>query len=347
MESAFIAHLEGNYILVAGDNMGYENIVFPIPIFCNYQIPISLDINADNPELVSKIALRKRDDSNWIVDLILNPMSAKQELNLDWKCLVLILDNGDNDKSTDDVDTYLTSSLCVQSEHPEIQKKAFSLADPNKDLIKTVKNTLSFLQEVKFKSDGNYKGLDALEALYHGGSCVSAANLTTALLRANGIPARILATHPTWFGRHQTHYIIEAFIQDNGWVSLEPCMNRTPEPPQNNITVSVIRLEDENNSILRWIYWQGVPYLSLPEKLTSGDIGFKCPPGGPHKAQIIKTIEVDGVEDNLCEFVKENYAYDNASKVRYNHSTAGSILKYTGTWNNLKDEYDKIIKATF
>ena len=43
-------------------------------------------------------------------------------------------------------------------------------------------------------------GLDAVQALDRQGSCTSCANLVAALLRGNGIPARILAGYPTYLG---------------------------------------------------------------------------------------------------------------------------------------------------
>lgn len=297
MASATISYMEGNYIFVVGQDTSYEEIVFPIPLILDNQVPIYLNLTGNPPELVSNIKLNRRDDTNWVVNLTLSPMKAGQKLDVKWECSIFIMDEGSDEEFLEagreqyDSGDYLMSSLCVQSEHSEIQKKAFDLKS-HRDAYETITNVLAFLQEIKAKADRDYKSLDALEALYHGGSCVSAANLATALLRANGIPTRILATHPTWFGRHQTHYVMESFVPYKGWIRMDPSVGKIPDLSRNNIIMSIIRLQDENSSHSRWQYpMRGVPYLSLPEKLTSGNIGYMCPRGGPHKALIIRKFE--------------------------------------------------------
>jgi transglutaminase-like putative cysteine protease len=107
--------------------------------------------------------------------------------------------------------------------------------------------------------------LDAVHALDKQGSCTSCANLVAALLRANGIPARILAGYPTWCGALQTHYIVEAFVPDYGWYPIESTRLQAPWAPYQQIEVAIIPPEHEDRSEGRPFAADGVPYLSLNE----------------------------------------------------------------------------------
>ena len=86
-------------------------------------------------------------------------------------------------------------------------------------------------------ASGRVDALTATEALTKRGSCTSCANLGAALLRAQGIPARIVAGYPTWCGALQTHYVVEYWLPQGGWRLLE----------SRNSMTSVIRprVEDE------------------------------------------------------------------------------------------------------
>ena len=278
---------------------GYESIIIPIPFPFSTQMPIYLDIAAHPFELVSKLTIERGNHGNAFIQLVLKPMDSGQDFSLDWVCPVFIVNQLDwmefpkqsESDGLDEVQSFLPQSACVQVKNARLTSKAASLKSPSKDILQTIRNVLDFIQEQKTTWDLKYNGFDALEALQHGGSCVSAANLATALLRGNGIPARMLATHPTWFPRHQTHYAVEAFVGSE-WILMDPARGKFPDTLCQNPVVAVIDIQAENKSVSRWQYpiW-GVPYLSLPEKLTSGDIGYRCPIGGPHNAEIIQDFQ--------------------------------------------------------
>lgn len=299
MIHATITHVEGNYIFRAGEKTGHESVVIPIPFPFSTQTPIYLDITADPSELVSKLSVERGNHGNALIHLVIEPMDSGQDFFLDWVCPLFIVNQlewnaiSEQAKSgcPEDVESFLSQSFCVQTENARIKRKAASLRITDNDTLQTVRNVLHFIQEQKPTWDFKYNGFDALEALQHGGSCVSVANLATALLRANGIPARMLATHPTWFGRHQTHYAVEAFVGSE-WIAMDPARGKFPDSLCQNPVVSVIDIQAEDKSVSRWQYpmW-GVPYLSLPEKFTAGDIGYMCPKGGPHRAEVVQDFE--------------------------------------------------------
>ena len=213
MIRATIAHVEGNYVFRASEKTGYESALFLIPFQFSTQTPVYLDIAANPFELVSKLTVEPGDHSNAFIRLVIEPMDSGQDFSLDWVCPVFIVNQLDWKQISKQgemiaergVPTFLSQSSCVQAEDEQIISKAVSLNSPSNDTLQTIRNVLDFIQAQKTTWDLKYHSFDALQALQHGGSCVSAANLATALLRANGIPARILATHPAWFPRHQTH----------------------------------------------------------------------------------------------------------------------------------------------
>lgn len=299
MIRATLAQVEGNYIFNAGEKTGHESVLIPIPFPFSTQTPIYLDITANPFELVSKLTVERGNHGNTFIHLVIKPMDSGQDFSLDWVCPVFIVNQLDwreiskqgENNCREGEKSFLSQSSCVQSKNARIKSKAASLKSPINDIPQTIRNVLDFIQEQKTIWDLKYNGFDALEALQHGGSCISAANLATALLRANGTPARMLATHPTWFPRHQTHYAVEAFVGSE-WILMDPARGKFPDTLCQNPVVAVIDIQAENKSVSRWQYpiW-GVPYLSLPEKLTSGDIGYRCPTGGPHRAEIIQDFE--------------------------------------------------------
>jgi transglutaminase-like putative cysteine protease len=110
---------------------------------------------------------------------------------------------------------------------------------------------------------------DAVQALDHMGSCVSSANLAAALLRANGIPARVLGGYPSWAsGPMQCHFIVEAFVPGYGWFPLEPTQGRAPVRPSDQVQVSIVPPEYEDlRAVDRTSGVPGLLYLSISETL--------------------------------------------------------------------------------
>jgi hypothetical protein len=106
-----------------------------------------------------------------------------------------------------------------------------------------------------------------VEALDKQGSCTSCANLVAAVLRACGVPARIVAGYPSWSGPLQTHYIVEAYVPEYGWYPIESTMGRSPWPNDQQALVAIIppRHEDQAMAGARVGVAGGVPYLSLTE----------------------------------------------------------------------------------
>lgn len=86
-----------------------------------------------------------------------------------------------------------------------------------------------------------------------------------ALLRANGVPARVLAGYPTWSGPLQTHYIVEAYVPAYGWYAVESTMLQAPWPPEKQVEVAIVPPGYEDRAGVRYTAMAGVTYLSLTE----------------------------------------------------------------------------------
>jgi hypothetical protein len=70
--------------------------------------------------------------------------------------------------------------------------------------------------------------------------------LTATLLRASGIPARIVASYPSWWGPLQTHYIVEAYMPEYGWYSIESTMCQSPWPNTHQVNFAIIPPQHED-----------------------------------------------------------------------------------------------------
>jgi hypothetical protein len=91
-----------------------------------------------------------------------------------------------------------------------------------------------------------------------------------ALLRASGIPARVLSGYPSWSPPLQTHYIIEAYVPGFGWYPIESTLMQIGWQRYEQLQVSIVPPEYENRCEARPFGMAGVPWLSVTE----------CPNGG-------------------------------------------------------------------
>jgi len=91
----------------------------------------------------------------------------------------------------------------------------------------------------------------AVEALEKQGSCLSNANLVAAMLRAAGIPARIVSGLPTWSGALSVHFVVQAWIPSYGWAPIEPTLYRFPWPPSQQLELAVVPIQYEDAGAAR------------------------------------------------------------------------------------------------
>jgi transglutaminase-like putative cysteine protease len=255
-------------------------LIIPVPLDYREQVPLTYLLAVDPPVAVRSMNTREDRPGNWVVQVVLAPFDSPGRVHLEWSSLVLVAPRsfGDVPRHASiprewpaEARPWLASTSCVQAADPRIQQVARSLRGDGRDVPQIIQSTLTRLREIYDHQRGVGTSLDAVQALEHTGSCTSCANLAAALLRANGIPARILAGYPTWFGPLQTHYMVEAWMPGYGWYPLESTLLRAPWDPYQQVNVSIVPTDYENErSNSRPGGAPGVPYLSLTE--ASGDV---------------------------------------------------------------------------
>ena len=211
-----------------------------------------------------------------------------------------------------EVRPWLQSTGCVQVDDQDIQSAAAEVYQ-DENLMATARSVAPIpyqIAEQAFEEGLTYSSLDAVEALHRGGSCTSAANLAAALLRANGIPARVLAVYPTDGHPLQTHYLVEFYVQGYGWVWMESTLGRFPWSPTNAVVVAVVYPEDEDRALESSGRWAmpGVPWGSLTENL-SGEGWFAVGTLAQHCDHVANEIQV------FADTARLDEAFELASQV--------------------------------
>lgn len=146
---------------------------------------------------------------------------------------------------------YLKPSGKIESNHPDITAKAAQLtADASGELAK-IKQIAAFINShMTYNLNSPHKNQGAISALRNGeGVCEDYAALFVALCRASGIPARQVngfadpkLTGSSWKSRSQTvslqgfrHAWAEIYLQNMGWVAVDPTFNIYPQEGQSTL----------------------------------------------------------------------------------------------------------------
>jgi len=308
--------LRGEYEItreVNGSPVKGKGLTFVIPVPLDYreQVPLTYLLAVDPPAVVRSMNTREDRPGNWVVEVALAPFDATARVRLKWSSLVLVAPRSFSDvppqasippEWPEEARPWLASTTCVQATDPRIQQVARAIRGDGQDVPQIIHSTLTRLREIYNHQRDRAKSLDAVQALEHTGSCTSSANLTAALLRANGIPARILSGYPTWFGPLQTHYMVEAWMPGYGWYPLESTLLRAPWDPYQQINVSIVPTDyEDERSNSRPGGAPGVPYLSLTE--WSGDV---------HGYRVLGMISREYNCDHAAELVRR-FAESSAS----------------------------------
>jgi hypothetical protein len=143
---------------------------------------------------------------------------------------------------SEDSKYYTGPSLSIQSDAPLLTEKAYEFlygSWTSGDVIDLIKKIIDFTSnEIEFKTRPG--GQTALVTLSNkSGVCTGKANLAVGLCRALGIPARVLHVLPS-------HFIIEAWIPNYGWVRGESTQGYFPESRHIWTPAWIVDIDDEN-----------------------------------------------------------------------------------------------------
>lgn len=274
--------IEVNYAVsveaMSGEKAG--SVFLPVPGLYREQFPLTFEVSTvPKSALLDYEVCQREDGLNWLckVDVkVLGPVRINR------KSIVLVKGRKKHPlrKTTaaapKAVAQWLMSTVCVQSDDPEIRAKSLELTKGAEDVGSCARAIIEFTSENRGRDDQVFNALDARKALACGGYCTSRANLAAALLRAKGIPARTVAHIPVWYGWMYEHWLTEYWHPGEGWVWLEPSVNQYEPAPNSLVILAVSGIIDEEKSLdpvyLRCIM-PGAPYLAghlLSRELDNG-----------------------------------------------------------------------------
>jgi hypothetical protein len=252
-----------------------QDVLIPLPLAYRDQTPLSYELHVTPPASVVAVDVERDGPHNSVLKITLAD-GRRGSVNIEFKSVLLI---GPSDFTSvpqtaplaeawpDDVSPWLAATWCADADHDRIRTMAASIRAETNDVVKIIGRVQQTTGAVFQSAQGRGESLTAVEALDKQGSCTSCANLVAALLRACGVPARIVAGYPSWSGPLQTHYIVEAYVPKWGWYPIESTMGRSPWPNFQQALVAIIPPQHESNAQagVRTGIAGGVPYLSLTE----------------------------------------------------------------------------------
>jgi hypothetical protein len=255
--------------------MREQDVLIPLPLSYRDQTPLSYELRVTPPASVNAVDVVRDGPDNFVLRVKLAE-GRRGSVKITFKSIVLI---GPSDFSSvpesapfpetwpEDARPWLAATWCADSDHERIQAIASGIRAATNDVLEIIRRVQTATGNVFRLAQGRGKSLTAVEALDKQGSCTSCANLVAAVLRACGVPARIVAGYPSWSGPLQTHYIVEAYIPEYGWYPIESTMGRSPWPNFQQALVAIIppKYEDRARAGARVGVAGGVPYLSLTE----------------------------------------------------------------------------------
>jgi hypothetical protein len=262
---------------VVGRDAESLHVLFPVPLLWRDQIPLSFRVWSEPEGHVDSVVLRRRESGHLLAALTLTGLKQGAKFTLRWESLVLVLPHEETPipkgiplplKEVDEAAApWLASTWCAPAEAEEIAALAASIRMAGDTADVAIPATLKAMAKIVREAKDPYKDLTAVSALTRQGSCTSCANLGAALLRAHGIPARIVAGYPTWSGPLQTHYVVEYWLPKVGWRVMESTRCTDDRPGWEQIQVAMVLPGDEAEAKagLRAGAAAGVPWLSLTE----------------------------------------------------------------------------------
>lgn len=226
-------------------------VYFHVPIAFEDQAPFLLELSC--PELVSYRYISYPGNNFLIAAEIRSTPSTE----IYWESWMVIGENNHRDLPTDipmasltdipdQVKGWLTASDCVQSNNDYIQGKARTVAAGTFNLRDLASNVATLTGNIPGKFPYPPWSFDAYYALAWGNSCTGKANAGAALMRANGVPSRILMSMPTFFRPlFDMHWIAQYWLPNHGWVRMETSMGQSVSPSQDEVILFAFNPEDE------------------------------------------------------------------------------------------------------
>lgn len=280
-------------------------VLVPLPLAYREQVPVQFELEVGPPAALTAARVYEDRPGNWVAELQLGPLAADERRRCSWIAWVLAGERSFADLPKKaplpaqwpaEAQPWLRATRYAEAEDPAILAAVAEIRRDGGDVRQRISAVLETARAIYAGQEGRCAQLGAVEALRKEGSCTSAANLVAALLRASGVPARIVAGYATWYGPHQTHYIVEAYVPEYGWYPLESTRTTAGWQPYQQIQVAIVPPEYEDRGWPRFFAAGGVPYLSLTEVPgLEGGLSFRglIEPGrsADHVAEPVKPLK--------------------------------------------------------
>jgi len=263
-----LLHGETLIYLWANDDVNSVNVTYAVPPNYGNQAPIFIEIRNDTTaDIISYKIVNDTNQPNKVIKFEIGPIDNGEKPSLHFDFRVLVKNNDYSDlpdevkipnecELPEETKTWLTSTKAIQSDNILIKCKArqlrrFTFNDLDKLADKIVKYTsfhrpfVSFIYNFVLRRGHTQ---DAVTSFLLGNVCTGAANLGTALFRANGVPAKDLIVMPClefWFAMH---FISEYYCPEYGWILAETSFGINPHQPKENIILRVNYPEDEDEA---------------------------------------------------------------------------------------------------
>jgi len=285
---------------------------FPLPLAYRDQTPLTFRLELEPADVDASVAIVPGPGPNHVLELELRGIEKGTHVRLRYESLVLVSPTSFEGlprnaeppaRWPEEAEPWLQATWCCDSGNERIRAIGSELRAAGGGVVAIVEAVLRRSQEIFAAAEareGYARNMTAVEALDKAGNCTSCANLVAALLRAAGIPARILAGYPLGSGPLSTHYIVEAWVPGFGWYPVESTRGRASWPNHQLIAVSVIPIENESEALAgpRSRNAGGTPYLSLTEYASDAPLLWEGPlrPTSDHEGRMLRPLTAEPQE---------------------------------------------------
>lgn len=225
-------------------------VLLAMPIVTEDQAPLFLSVETDPPGYLLDFKPRTGTGTNQVAEISLRP-ALNETVEIIYNAYVLVkpkdysvIPKKTGILSESDFELWTRPQPSIQCSEAEISSTARSLVAQDDTIWGTAMNIMDFMWEVK----GRGGVQDAVNVLKTKGAvCNGFATLSCALLRASGIPARVLAVIPVGM-KVAMHYLVEFYVPDFGWVWLEPSFKKLPHQTTDDVVIGIMYPEDDLGS---------------------------------------------------------------------------------------------------
>lgn len=275
-----IFHVQARYRVEIVKPGTRQELTLPLPLARDGQAPLAVEVSTDPPHALLGWTHVVRSGPNRVARVTLEGGREGETFRLvlhayvlaalrDYKTLSDSVPLAQYASLPGDAKAWLRSSSTVQAGHSKIKARANEIG--GKTLGELVAGLGRMMTEIAEGYEREFgTKWDAVSGLAERTGCCGQANLAAALLRARGVPARILAGYPAWSNALSTHYVVEYYVPGFGWVLYDSASGLDRAHPSRQIHVSEVAIADENGSKKRAVvagqwFWFGVPVHSVTE----------------------------------------------------------------------------------